>query len=200
MVYAYIRVSTGKQTVKNQRYEIERYVRAQGLKVDHWVSETVSGTKSAQERKLGNLLKRLKRGDTLILPEISRLGRNLMQIMGVLNICILKRVAVRAIKEDYVLDDNINSQILAFAFGLVAQIERELISQRTREGLARRKAEGQKLGRKHGQVISKYKLSGKEEVIREMIAKGKSKAEICRRLKCSYRTLVSHLKRIGPSV
>ena len=104
MVYAYIRVSTGKQTVKNQRYEIERYVRAQGLKVDHWVSETVSGTKSAQERKLGNLLKRLKRGDTLILSEISRLGRNLMQIMGVLNICILKRVAVRAIKEDYVLD------------------------------------------------------------------------------------------------
>ena len=90
--------------------------------MDHWVSETVSGTKSAQERKLGNLLKRLKRGDTLILSEISRLGRNLMQIMGVLNICILKRVAVRAIKEDYVLDDNINSQILAFAFGLVAQL------------------------------------------------------------------------------
>ena len=173
MVYAYIRVSTGKQTVKNQRYEIERYVRAQGFKVDHWVSETVSGTKSARDRKLGKLLNRLKKGDTLILSEISRLGRNLMEIMGVLNICILKRVAVRAIKEDYVLDDNINSQILAFAFGLVAQIERELISQRTREGLARRKAEGKKLGRRHGQSISKFKLSEKEELIREMITKGK---------------------------
>lgn len=85
MVYAYIRVSTGKQTVKNQRYEIERYVRAQGFKVDHWVSETVSGTKSARDRKLGKLLNRLKKGDTLILSEISRLGRNLMEIMGVLN-------------------------------------------------------------------------------------------------------------------
>lgn len=199
MVYAYIRVSTGKQTVKNQRYEIERYVRAQGFKVDHWVSETVSGTKSARDRKLGKLLNRLKKGDTLILSEISRLGRNLMEIMGVLNICILKWVAVRAIKEDYVLDDNINSQILAFAFGLVAQIERELISQRTREGLARRKAEGKKLGRRHGQSISKFKLSGKEELIREMITKGKSKAEICRRLKCSYNTLNRHLKRINTS-
>ena len=199
MVYAYIRVSTGKQTVKNQRYEIERSVRAQGFKVDHWVSETVSGTKSARDRKLGKLLNRLKKGDTLILSEISRLGRNLMEIMGVLNICILKRVAVRAIKEDYVLDDNINSQILAFAFGLVSQIERELISQRTREGLARRKAEGKKLGRRHGQSISKFKLSEKEELIREMITKGKSKAEICRRLKCSYNTLNRHLKRINTS-
>ena len=79
------------------------------------------------------------------------------------------------------------------------QIERELISQRTREGLARRKAEGKKLGRRHGQSISKFKLSGKEELIREMITKGKSKAEICRRLKCSYNTLNRHLKRINTS-
>ena len=103
----------------------------------------MSGTKSAKKRKLGPLIKKLKKGDTLIASEISRLGRRLMEVMSILNTLMQKNITVLTVKEKYELGNNIQSQILAFAFGLSAQIERDLISQRTKEGLARRVAEGQ---------------------------------------------------------
>lgn len=143
MIYAYIRVSTDKQTVENQRFEINRFAKQRDFQIDVWVEETVSGTRSAKDRKLGVLLKRIKKGDTLIVSEISRLGRRLMEVMSILNACMLKNVILLTVKEKYELGNNIQSQILAFAFSLSAQIERDLISQRTREGLARRIASGQ---------------------------------------------------------
>lgn len=158
MIYAYIRVSTDKQTVKNQRFEIEKFAIEKQLEIHKWVSETVSGTKHVSNRKLGPLLRKMKKGDILIVSEISRLGRNLMGIMSILNLCMTKETLVLTVKERYELGDNINSQILAFAFGLSAQIERDLISQRTKEGLARRVSEGLKLGRKKGGKNKKYKL------------------------------------------
>ena len=166
MIYAYIRVSTDKQTVENQRFEINRFAKQRDFQIDVWVEETVSGTRSAKDRKLGVLLKRIKKGDTLIVSEISRLGRRLMEVMSILNACMLKNVILLTVKEKYELGNNIQSQILAFAFSLSAQIERDLISQRTREGLARRIASGQKLGRPMGGHNSKYKLTGKEEKIK----------------------------------
>lgn len=196
MVYAYIRVSTDKQTVENQRFEVQKFATAKGLVIDKWVSETVSGTKAASDRKLGPLLRKMKKGDTLIISEISRLGRNLMGIMSILNQCMSKETMVLTVKEHYELGNNINSQILAFAFGLSAQIERDLISQRTKEGLARRVAEGMKLGRKPGGKNTKYKLSGKEHIIAKMLSEGKSKAAICRRLKCHLITLNLHIERM----
>ena len=197
MIYAYIRVSTDKQTVENQRFEINKFATEKGVVIEKWVSETVSGTKAAKDRKLGPLLKKMKKGDTLIISEISRLGRNLMQIMSILNLCMTKDAAVLTVKERYELGNNINSQILAFAFGLSAQIERDLISQRTKEGLARRVAEGQKLGRAPGGKNSHYKLTGKEPVITKMLSDGSSKAAICRKLKCNLWTLNEHLKRMN---
>lgn len=197
MIYAYIRVSTDKQTVENQRFEIERFALKQELQIDKWVSETISGTKSAKERKLGTLIKRMKKGDTLIASEISRLGRRLMEVMSILNTLMTKHITVLTVKEKYELGNNIQSQILAFAFGLSAQIERDLISQRTKEGLARRKAAGQKLGRHLGGHNSKYKLTGKEGIIRTMLEYGYSKAAICRKLKCNPKTLDDHLIRMN---
>ena len=123
MIYAYIRVSTDKQTLETQRLEIEKFALNKKFFVDAWVSEIVSGTKAAADRKLGSLLKKMKKGDILIISEISRLGRNLMQIMSILNLCMVKEVSVLTVKEQYELGNNINSQILAFAFGLSAQIE-----------------------------------------------------------------------------
>lgn len=197
MVYAYIRVSTDKQTVENQRFELQKFAVEKQLVIDKWISETVSGTKDASDRKLGPLLKKMKKGDVLIISEISRLGRNLMGIMSILNLCMAKETMVFTVKERYELGNNINSQILAFAFGLSAQIERDLISQRTKEGLARRKAEGVILGRKVGGKNKVYRLSQKDKIITEMLSQGKSKASICRRLKCHLSTLNRHLGRIG---
>lgn len=195
MIYAYIRVSTDKQTVENQRFELNNFAGEKNIVIDKWVSETVSGTKAANDRKLGPLLKKMKKGDTLLISEISRLGRNLMQIMSTLNLCMTKETMVLTVKERYELGNNINSQILAFAFGLSAQIERDLISQRTKEGLARRKAEGMKLGRETGSKNSHYKLDTKDAIIRKMLDEGQSKAAICRKVKCTYITLERYLKR-----
>lgn len=196
MVYAYIRVSTDKQTVENQRFELQKFATEKGIVIDKWISEIVSGTKAANDRKLGPLLKKMKKGDILILSEISRLGRNLMQIMSILNLCMSKETMVLTAKERYELGNNINSQILAFAFGLSAQIERDLISQRTKEALARRKANGQRLGREVGSKNTHYKLTGREPLIRTMLDYGYSKAAICKKLKCNPKTLDDHIKRM----
>lgn len=123
MIYSYIRVSTDKQTTANQKFEISEYAKQKNISIDKWVEETVSGTKKLNDRKLGNLLKRMRKNDILIISEMSRLGRNLMQIMSMLNFAMEREIKIIAIKENYELGDNINSKVLAFAFGLSAEIE-----------------------------------------------------------------------------
>ena len=197
MTYAYIRVSTEKQTVENQKQEIQRFCKSKDLVVDKWIKETVSGTKAKENRRLGALLKRMKKGDTLIISEISRLSRKMMDIMQILSMCMEKEVVVYSIKEGYELGDTIVSKVLAFAFGLSAEIERNLISQRTKEGLARAKAQGVKLGRKKGGKNAKYKLTDKEDQLIEMLCIEKRPKEyIAKKLKCSVSCLNAHIKRM----
>ena len=150
MIYGYIRVSSDKQTVENQRFEINKFCEKQNLVINDWIEETISGTKNYTKRQLGNLLKKIHKDDIIICSELSRLGRNLFMIMEILNICMTKECRVWTIKDNYRLGDDIQSKVLAFAFGLSAEIERNLISQRTKEALAMRKAHGVKLGRKYG--------------------------------------------------
>ena len=147
MIYGYLRVSTDKQTLENQKFEINNFCENENIKIEKWVTETISGTKDFEKRKLGKLLKKLRKDDILICSEISRLGRNLLQIMTILNICMKKEVQVWTIKENYRLGNDIQSKVLAFAFGLAAEIERKLISDRTKSSLANIKASGKKLGR-----------------------------------------------------
>ena len=144
MIYGYIRVSSDKQTVENQRFEINNFCQKHSLKIDGWIEETISGTKNYNKRALGKLLRRIRKDDLIICAELSRLGRNLFMIMEILNICMTKECRVWTIKDNYRLGDDIQSKVLAFAFGLSAEIERSLISQRTKEALARKKAEGVK--------------------------------------------------------
>src|SRR5690349_1527197 len=118
MIYAYVRVSSDKQTTENQRYEIKKFAAQRKLEINKWIDETISSRKQLQERAFGKLLTKLSCNDILIVSEISRMGRNLMQIMSILNQCMEKQVTVYAIKEGYELGDNINSKVLAFAFGL----------------------------------------------------------------------------------
>ncbi|MDR1088194.1 MAG: master DNA invertase Mpi family serine-type recombinase [Coriobacteriales bacterium] len=189
MNYGYIRVSTDRQTVENQRYEIINFARKNDLAINGWIEETISGAKNYDKRKLGKLLKRVKADDLIICAELSRLGRNLFMIMEILNICMAKGCKVWTIKDNYRLGEDIQSKVLAFAFGLSAEIERNLISQRTREALARKRAEGVVLGRPKGKKSKRVKLSGKEEAIRVLLADNHSKSEIARIFKVNRSTL-----------
>jgi Site-specific recombinases, DNA invertase Pin homologs len=189
MIYGYIRVSTDKQTVENQRYEINCFCERESIAVEHWIEETISGTKEPEKRKLGKVLARLQKDDILICAELSRLGRSLMMIMDILNQCLKREVQVWTIKDNYRLGADISSKVLAFAFGLSAEIERNLISQRTKEALARRRSEGVILGRPKGRKSSRVKLTGREEEIARLLARGYSKSRIARRLKVHRITL-----------
>ncbi len=189
MIYGYIRVSSDKQTVENQRFEINNFCSREAMIIDGWIEETISGTKSYSKRELGKLLNRVQKDDLIICAELSRLGRNLFMIMEILNICMTKECRVWTIKDNYRLGEDIQSKVLAFAFGLSAEIERNLISQRTKEALARKKAEGMVLGRPKGSKNKKKKLDGKIEMITRMLERGATKALIAKRLKVSRNTL-----------
>lgn len=178
MIYGYIRVSTDRQTVENQRFEISKFCEANGMQVDKWISETISGTKEVGKRRLGKLLRGVRKDDIIICSEISRLGRSLFMIMSVLNRCMEIGAKVWTIKDNYRLGDDITSKVLAFAFGISAEIERKLISQRTKEALARKKAEGVHLGRPKGP--GKRVLDGKERQITMMLTAGQTKVQIAK--------------------
>ena len=126
MYYAYIRVSTDHQNTHNQQHEILTYTQQHNIPIDKWISETISSRKLLTERKLGKLLKKLKKGDVLIATELSRLGRNLLEVMGILQHCLEKGCQIWTLKENYRLGADIQSKILAFAFSLVGELERQL--------------------------------------------------------------------------
>lgn len=194
MNYGYIRVSTERQTIENQKFEIQNFVILKNIKIDKWVEEKISSIERLEDRKFGKLLNKMKKGDQLIVTELSRMGRNLMQIMKILHDCMEKEIMVYTIKENYELGNNINSKVLAFAFGLSAEIERNLISQRTKEALARKKAEGVILGRPKGSKSSKTKLTGQEKKIKDLLKKDISYSAIGRLLSVNRITVSSFVK------
>ena len=195
MIYGYIRVSTDKQTVENQRFEINNFCEHQNIVIGGWIEETISGIKKVDKRKLGKLLKKAKSGDTIICSELSRLGRNLLMIMNILNYCMENEIKVWTIKDNYRLGDDIQSKVLAFAFGLSAEIERNLISQRTKEALARKKAEGIHIGRPKGVLSKTVKLTGKKEIIKNYLEKGMSQVQLSKKLRVARGTLARFIKR-----
>ena len=195
-VYGYIRVSTEKQTVKNQKMAIRAYCKQRRLHNIVWVDETISGCKKPEKRKLGSLLAAAQQDDMIIITELSRLGRNMVMILDVLQLLLEKHVRVVAIKEGYELGDNIQSKVLAFAFGLVAEIERQLLSERTKQGLARARKQGKRLGRMKGQHPKRYKLTGKGAYIRRELETGRTKASLARELGVTWSTLQRHLGRL----
>ena len=191
MIYGYIRVSSDKQTVENQRFEINNFCKKENMNIDGWIEETISGTKNYDKRKLGELLNRVKKDDLIICAELSRLGRNLFMIMEILHICMQKECKVWTIKDNYRLGDDIQSKFVAFAFGLSAEIERNLISQRTKEALARKAHEGVVLGRPKGRKTApeKHKLYQKDEIICELLICGISQRKIVKILHVDRNTL-----------
>ena len=195
MVYGYIRVSSDKQTVENQRFEINNFCEKQNLAINDWIEETISGTKNYSKRQLGLLLRKVCKDDIIICSELSRLGRNLFMIMEILNICMTKECRVWTIKDNYRLGDDIQSKVLAFAFGLSAEIERNLISQRTKEALARLKAEGKQIGRGSGKRNNNLnaKCQIKHQYILKQLDRGVSIPQIAKKIKVARGTLYRYL-------
>jgi len=194
MIYGYIRVSTDKQTTENQRFEILRFMDEKQLHIDRWIEETVSSTKRLPDRKLGNLIERMREDDILIVTELSRLGRSILEVMSILHTLMEKDVKVFTTKERYELGNNISSKVLAFAFSLSAEIERSMISSRTKEALARKKSEGKRLGRPKGKLSSVTKLTGKDDLIREYLAKNIPQSVMARLLGVTRLTVRHYIR------
>lgn len=188
-IIGYIRVSSKKQTLEHQQFEIRKFAKQNNIKVDQWVTETVSTRKPLTKRKLGQLLEHLKAHDILISCEISRLGRSLLEVMRILENCLNKECQVWTIKENYRLGNDIQSKVMAFAFGLSAEIERNLISQRTKASLENIRSRGKKLGRPFEAKSKRLKLAARVTKIRRLLNYGCSAYKVSKIINIHHLTL-----------
>jgi DNA invertase Pin-like site-specific DNA recombinase len=200
-ILGYIRVSTHDQNIENQRLVILEYANRNSLTISQWIETKASSRRSSKERKIEELCKQLTPGDTLIVAELSRLGRSVGQIIILIDELLNKKVNVICIKEDLKLNirRNMQSKVMLTMFSLFAEIERDLISERTKEGLERAKAEGKLLGRPKGK-LGKSKLDGKQNEIQNYLDKGVNKANIAKIYDVSWPTLDNFIKTRGLSV
>ena len=194
MNYGYIRVSTDKQTTQNQMFEIENYCAKNGLKIDKWIGEKISGRIDAEKRKLGKLLKKITKEDTIICSEISRLSRQMYALIALLYQCEKQNVNIIAIKESFNPQEHKYAKYSALFFAASAEFERNLISQRTKEALAYKKSVGIQLGRPIGSKSKCKKLTGKEDFIKKMKSEGVSLRKMAKILKVDTKTLSNFIK------
>jgi len=192
--YAYLRVSTEGQEVDNQRLAILDYCQSQQIHINEFIEVKLSSRRSTKERRIDELLDKLGKSDTLIVSELSRLGRSLGQIVTLVDALRDNDVKLVAIKESIDTSKNdITTKTQVAMFGLFSEIERDLISQRTIEGLARAKRDGKKLGRPKG-ALGSSKLDGKEAEIKQLLKKGINKTAIAKLMDVSRPTLLNFVR------
>ena len=181
---AYLRASTDKQDVNNQKLEILEFARAKDLKVDEFIEITISSRKSSKQRRIDELLEKLAVSDTLIVTELSRLGRSTAEVIALVNNLISRHIRLIVIKQNLDLRHNrqdMTAKIIVTLFSLFAELERDLISLRTKEALVAKKAQGIKLGKPRG-TIQKSKFDQHREKIVEMLDLGLSVRKIAKYL------------------
>ena len=196
-IIGYIRVSSNKQSCEHQKHELTQFALQQNINIDQWVEETISSRKPLKKRKLGELLETLQPDDILIAAEISRLGRSLLEVMHILEICLNNNCQVWTLKEHYRLGNDIQSKVMAFAFGLSAEIERNLISQRTKASLDNIRAKGKRLGRPVSAQSKKLKLAKNKKRIRKLLDAGISKYKIAKLMNVQPMTITRFVSRMG---
>lgn len=195
-IYGYLRVSTSEQDVRNQEHEILKYAQQNNLIIDDFIKVTISSRKSVKERLINDLVNICTEEDTVIVSELSRIGRSLQEILTIVNILAKKKATFIAIKEKIHIENGngtMTSKIMVSVFGMLAELERDLISMRTKEALAAKKAQGVKLGKPKG-TKQKTKLDGKENQIIEMLEKKVSKSSIAKILNVSRGSLINFIK------
>lgn len=192
---AYLRVSTPEQDLAKNKADILHLANDKALGKVEWFEETASGRLSWRKRQLGELLAELSAGDNLLVSELSRLGRSMLECMEILSLAMQRGIHVYAVKGNWQLDDSIQSKIVAMAFAMAAEIERDLISQRTKEALAARKRAGKKLGRPAGS--GKSKLDKHQPEIEALLANGSTQRFIAKRFGTTEANLSRWLKKQG---
>jgi len=183
------------QDAQNQSQGVKSKAEQLGLSISEWIEDNgVSGVKEPEDRKLGIILKNMKAGDIIIASELSRLGRKTFMVMRILEFCMKNEVKVYTVKDGYELGDNIQSKVLAFAFGLASEIERDLISQRTKEALVKKRAEGVILGRPKGSKGKNTKLNMHKLQIQKMLRNNIKQSDIARTFGVHRHTVSAFLK------
>ncbi len=184
----------------SQELEISRYVRKHKIKIDEYISIEISSRKGTKARRIDELMERLKEGDTLIVSELSRLGRSVGQLATMVDTLINNKIKFIAIKENIHLNGNgkkdIQTTALVSCFSMLAEIERQLISERTKAGLQAARARGKQLGRPKGST-GKSILDGKEEFIKAELKYRVAKSAIARKLGVSRGSLVNFIQSRG---
>jgi len=194
-VYAYLRVSTEEQDLTNQKFGVEKYAEQKGFSEVTYYEDKVSGFKKPwQERGLGKIVLNAKAGDIILIPEISRIGRTVLQVLQFLETTTRSNVSVHIVKSNMVMDGSISSRLLAMVLGFAAEIERDLISVRTTEALAKRKASGLPMGRPKGSYGKSLKLKAHEADIKRWLKVGMPKKMMAQLLECSLGTLYAFLE------
>ncbi len=199
MIYGYLRVSSDEQDVNSQKQGVVSFAESKGWAIEKYITdEGVSGGKDPDKRNLGPLLKSLKKGDIVICSEISRLGRDLYMVMDILHFCMDRGCVIYTVKDKFVLGDDIQSKVLAFAFGLAAEIERQMIRQRTKEGLRLRMKMGVLVGRPIGSGNDNaLKLAPYKDEILLALKYGASGRSIAQKLDVDRNTLYRSLNKWG---
>jgi DNA invertase Pin-like site-specific DNA recombinase len=179
-IVAYLRASTDKQDLNHQKLEVLEFARRQGLHIDDYVEITISSRKTSQQRRIDELLQTLRETDTLIVTELSRLGRSTVEVIALVNALVERNIRVIALKQKLAIDrQDMNSKIVITLFSLFAELERDLISLRTREALAAKAAQGQRLGKPKG-TIQKSKFDKDLSRIQELLGYGLSVRKIAK--------------------
>lgn len=192
---AYLRVSTIDQDLEKNKAAILHLANEKSFGKVHFIEETISGKINWRKRKIAKILEEAKRGDRIIVSELSRLGRSMLECMEILSIATEKGVAIYAIKGNWQLDETIQSKIVAMAFSMASEIERDLISKRTTEALRVRKAAGMQLGRPKGPGKSKLDIYRPE--IEALLANGSTQKFIAKRYGSTEANLHHWLKKLG---
>ena len=193
MIFGYIRVSTDKQDMDNQEFSLLKFINEKNLKFEKIIKEEISSRVKFEKRELFNLVEMITPKDILIISGLSRLGRSILEIMQILKILMDKKVEIFITRDNMELENNIQSKVLAFAFGLSAEIERDLISSRTKQALAKKKANGFKLGRPIGSSGASY-LDDKKEYLKELLEKNISITSIAKLIEKPVSTLRHYIK------
>ncbi|MBC5631786.1 recombinase family protein [Parabacteroides hominis] len=198
MVIAYLRVGTSnKELLEEQKDEIKRYASDHNINIDKWITDVTVDKGKEDERNLAMVLDRMQKGDSLVLSDISRLGRTLSEVMEIMGRCMEKSVQIYSIKDRYILDQTLDLPVMGSVFRLVKEIEHSLMSTRTKEALSHKKSTGGPLGRPKGSAAKQSFLDANKEEVISMLERGDTVMEICKRFNVSRNTYYMFKRNYG---